>query len=106
MYSQAANLVVAQLAEAQGDLVLALRAVRRGAGGFATFPWYRATFFREEGRLATLAGDTAGAVRAYQHYLAIRPHPEPAVAAEDAAVRARLAGHSRTRARIRRYSGR
>jgi serine/threonine-protein kinase len=91
MYSQAANLVVARLAEAQGDLALALRAVRRGAGGFGTFPWYRATFLREEGRLAALAGDTAGAVRAFRHYLAIRPVPEPEAATEDAAVRARLA---------------
>jgi tetratricopeptide (TPR) repeat protein len=91
MYSQAANLVVARLAETQGNLALALRAVRRGAGGFNMFPWYRATFFREEGRLAALAGDTAGAVRAYRHYLAIRPDPEPPAATEDAAVRARLA---------------
>jgi len=91
MYSQAANLVVARLAEAQGDLVWALRALRRGAGGFGTFPWYRATFLREEGRLAALAGDTSGAVRAYRHYLAIRPDPEPEAATEDAAVRARLA---------------
>ena len=58
---------------------------------FGTFPWYRATFLREEGRLAALAGDTAGAVRAYRHYLAIRPVPEPEAAIEDAAVRARLA---------------
>jgi hypothetical protein len=91
MYSQAANLVVARLAEAQGDLVWALRAVRRGAGGFGTFPWYRATFLREEGRLAALAGDTPGAIRAYRHYLAIRTDPEPEIATEDAAVRARLA---------------
>ncbi len=91
MYSQAANLVVARLAEAQGDLVWALRAVRRGSGGLGAFPWYRATFLREEGRLAALAGDTAGAIRAYRHYLAIRPDPEPEAATEDAAVRARLA---------------
>jgi hypothetical protein len=46
---------------------------------------------REEGQLAALAGDTAGAVRAFRHYLAIRPVPEPEAATEDAAVRARLA---------------
>jgi hypothetical protein len=34
--------------------------------------WYLSTFLREEGRLAALTGDTAGAIRAYQHYLALR----------------------------------
>jgi hypothetical protein len=91
MYSQAANLVVAQLAEAQGDLPLALRAIRRRGGGFGTFPWYLSTFLREEGRLAALNGDAAGAIRAYRHYLGIRPDPEPAVKPQDDGVRAELA---------------
>jgi eukaryotic-like serine/threonine-protein kinase len=86
-----ANLVIARLAEAQGDLVLALRAVRRGGGGFMGFPRYLSTFLHEEGRLAELTGDTGGAIRAYQHYLALRPNPEPAVKPEVEQVRAELA---------------
>ena len=46
-----ANLVVAHLAELQGDLPLALRAVRRRAGAHGFFPiWHLSTFLREEGR--------------------------------------------------------
>jgi Serine/threonine protein kinase len=89
--SLGANLVVARLAEAQGNLPLALRAVRRRANGYGLEPpWYLSTFLREEGRLAALTGDTAGAVRAYQHYLALRPHPEPEVIGEVNRVRAEL----------------
>jgi hypothetical protein len=88
----AANLVVARLAEAQGDLALALRAVRRRGSGFvASFPWYLSTFLHEEGRLAALTGDIAGAIRAYQHYLALRPNPEPAVRPEVERAREELA---------------
>jgi TolB-like protein len=73
------NLVIARLAEYQGDLPRALRAVRRRTGGFGLAPFYMSTFLAEEGRLAALVGDTAEAVRAYQHYLALRRHPEPTV---------------------------
>jgi hypothetical protein len=87
-----ANLVIARLAEAQGDLPLALRAVRRGIGGrLLLSTYYLSTFLREEGHLAALAGDTAGALRAYHHYLALRPAPEPGVKSEVEAVRAELA---------------
>jgi hypothetical protein len=87
-----ANLVVAHLAELQGDLPLALRAVRRRAGFYGFFPsWHLSTFLREEGRLAALTGDTVGAVRAYRHYLALRTNPEPEVKPEVEIVRAELA---------------
>jgi hypothetical protein len=90
--SLAANLVVARLAESQGDLHLALRAVRRRAGRYNMLPpWYLSTFLREEGRLSALTGDTAGAVRAYRHYLDLRPDPEPEVRSEIELVRAELA---------------
>jgi tetratricopeptide (TPR) repeat protein len=82
----APNLVVARLAEVQGDLPLALRAVRRSGSG-----WYLSTLLHEEGRLAALTGDTAGAIRAYQRYLALRPNPEPAVKPEVEQVRTELA---------------
>ena len=89
--SMAANLVVARVAEEQGDLARALRAVRRRASGYDLLPhWYLSTFLREEGRLAALTGDTAGAVRAYRHYLALRPNPEPEVLPEVERVRAAL----------------
>ena len=71
---------------------LALRAVRRGIGGrLLLSTYYLSTFLREEGHLAALMGDTAGAIRAYQHYLALRPDPEPEVKPEIQEVRAELA---------------
>ncbi|HET9294473.1 MAG TPA: serine/threonine-protein kinase [Gemmatimonadales bacterium] len=91
------NLVIARLAEAQGDLPRALRAVRRGSG-YDLFPlWYLSTFLHEEGRLAALTGDTAGAIRAYQHYLALRPDPEPEVKPEVERVRVELGKLKRQR---------
>jgi hypothetical protein len=89
--SLGANLVVARLAEIQGNPSLALRAVRRRAGRYDMLPWYLSTFLHEEGRLSELTGDTAGAIRAYRHYLALRTDPELAVMPEVDAVRARLA---------------
>jgi TolB-like protein len=86
-----ANLVLARAAEYQGDLPLALRAVRRRASGFMLAPTYMSTFLREEGRLSALTGDTAGAIRAYRHYLALRRDPEPALQPEVERVRAELA---------------
>ena len=86
------------MAEAQGDLHLALRAVRRRAGRYNMLPtWYLSTFLREEGRLAALTGDTAGAIRAYQHHLALRPDPEPEVKPEVERVGAELAKLMRQR---------
>jgi hypothetical protein len=90
--SLGANLVIARAAEAQGDLTFALRAVRRRAGGYGLLPmWYLSTFLREEGRLAALTGDTAGAIYAYKQYLALRPNPEPSAQSEIDHVRAELA---------------
>jgi serine/threonine-protein kinase len=85
-----ANLVLARAAEYQGDLPLALSALRRRAGGFMLAPHFMSAFLREEGRLSALTGDTAGAIRAYQHYLALRRDPEPALRPEVERVRAEL----------------
>lgn len=73
----------------------ALAAVRRGR------PWGTWTtdlsaglivdFLREEGRLAAATGDTAGAVQAYEHYLALRDDPEPPWRAQRDSVQAELA---------------
>jgi eukaryotic-like serine/threonine-protein kinase len=96
--SLAANLVIARVAEAQGDLHLALRAVRRRAGRYNMLPtWYLSSFLREEGRLAGLTGDTAGAIRAYQHFLMLRSDPEPEMREGTERVRAELAKLMRQR---------
>jgi hypothetical protein len=77
-----ANLILARLWEEQGDRANALRAVRRRGGGFLLEPLFLSSFLREEGRLAALTGDTTAAIRAYRHYLALRPNPEPAAQEE------------------------
>jgi serine/threonine-protein kinase len=92
-----ANLLLARLWEREGDLPRALGAVRRRAGGFLIAPMFLSTFVREEGRLAGLSGDTAGAIRAYRHYLVLRSDPDRALRPQRDSVRAeleRLAGSS------------
>jgi hypothetical protein len=90
--SLGANLVVARIAEARGNLPLALKAVRRRAGSYNLLPtYYLSTFLHEEGRLAALTGDTIGSIRAYQHYLALRPNPESEVKQEVERVKEELA---------------
>ena len=49
-----------------------------------------ASSLREEGHLAELVGDREAAIRAYQHYLALRMDPEPALLPEVADVRSAL----------------
>jgi eukaryotic-like serine/threonine-protein kinase len=85
-----ANLEVARLRERQGDIRAALSAVRRRSYAYHLTD-YLASHLRQEGRLAALTGDSAGAVRAYRHYLALRSDPEPALRPAVEAVRAELA---------------
>ncbi len=88
----AANLQLARLQESRGNLTGALRALRRRA--YYIDPErleFLSTALREEGRIAALAGDRASAVRAYQHYLALRSDPEPSQKPEVERVRAELA---------------
>jgi hypothetical protein len=81
------NLIAARLYEARGDLRHALDLTRRrNAWGNQLL----STQLREEGRLAALVGDTAGAVRAYRHYLALRSDPEPTLRPDVERVRAAL----------------
>ena len=80
------NLLVARFRSAAGDHTGALAALRRkeyfyGAGSLLS------TYAREEGRLAALTGDVAGALRAYRHYLTLRSDPEPALGPEVARIR-------------------
>ena len=84
------NLVAARLHEEAGDTAAALAAVRRRVIGLASYPHY-VRYRREEGRLAASLGDTAGAIRAYRHYLALRSAPEPRLRAQADTVRIELA---------------
>jgi hypothetical protein len=88
------GMVVAGLLARHGEPARALAALRRGC------PWesWRTNWdrglivdcLRQEGRLAALAGDRAGAVRAYEHYLALREDPEPPWRAQRDSVVAEL----------------
>ncbi|MEP6574790.1 MAG: hypothetical protein ABJD11_18975, partial [Gemmatimonadota bacterium] len=90
----ASNLTIARLLEAKGDIRGALRAVRRRAYitdiREARVLVALSTFLREEGRLATLAGERDEAIGAYRHYLALRSDAEPSSAKEVAEVRGAL----------------
>jgi hypothetical protein len=93
-----ANLVIARLRESRGQLDAALAASRRRAY-IADLNEHRILValpasLRLEGRLAALSGDTAGARRAYRHYLALRSDPEPALRPQADSVRRALAALS------------
>jgi tetratricopeptide (TPR) repeat protein len=88
-----ASLMLARWRAMQGDYAAA-RAVAWGPPAhigshfYMMVPAYR----REEGRLAAALGDTAGAIRAYQQYLALRSDPDPGPKASEVdSVRANLA---------------
>jgi hypothetical protein len=86
-----AGLELARLYESQGRVDRALRAIRRRyvplgepeASGLAES-------FRMEGRLAALADDKVGALRAYQKYLRLRVDPEPSRLPQLDSVRAEI----------------
>jgi hypothetical protein len=84
------NLIAAREHERQGDLPDALAAVRRRVYGLGHYSHY-VTYLREEGRLAALTGDRAGAARAYRHYLVLRSDPDSALRPQQDSVRAELA---------------
>jgi len=69
---EGANLLLARLWERQNNIPRALAAIRRRSGGFLIAPRFESTFLREEGRLATLAGDSASASVARDHYAGLR----------------------------------
>jgi tetratricopeptide (TPR) repeat protein/TolB-like protein len=86
------SMELARLYERQGRIDRALRAARRRwlpmgepeAGGLAES-------YRLEGRLAALADDKLGAIRAYRNYLRLRVDPEPSRLPQLDSVRAELA---------------
>jgi hypothetical protein len=86
------HLLLARLYEMRDDLPKALAAVRSRA--YARV--YPATLFlsaslREEGRIAALAGDRDGAIRAYRWYLSLLTDPEAAILPARDRARAALA---------------
>ena len=85
----AGNLVSARLRAAHGDVAGALAAVRRrGEPGDQKI--LLSSYLREEGRLALLAGDTTGALRAYRHFLVLRSDPESHLLPEVRRLRAQI----------------
>jgi serine/threonine-protein kinase len=86
---EAVNLVAARLLEEVGLIPPAFRAARRTV--WSGFHGPETPRLRQMGRLAVLAGEPEAAKRAYEHYLAIRYHPEPALIPQLDSVRAELA---------------
>ncbi|MGH7499756.1 MAG: hypothetical protein ACREL3_12995 [Gemmatimonadales bacterium] len=86
---EASNLLVTRLWEEQGNWPRAEAAARRRYAGLN--PKFLSTHLHEEGRAAALAGHRQVAVRAYQHYLALRYDSEPSVKSEVEQVREELA---------------
>ena len=94
-----ANFMIAQWRAARGEYQPALSALRRRV--YAAFrPSYLLApdFLREEGRVASLAGDTARAIEAYRAVLTLRDRPEPGPM-QDQVNRARVALTALTRTR-------
>ncbi len=71
-----ANLLLARWHDARGDAAAGLRAARRRINNYNHHhTMMLPAQLREEGRLAAMTGDTAGAIRAYQHYSACATGP-------------------------------
>jgi eukaryotic-like serine/threonine-protein kinase len=88
-----ASLELARLYEQQGRVDRALRAVRRRWLPLGEpEPAGLAESYRLEGRLAALADDKIGALRAYRNYLRLRVDPEPSRVPQLDSVRAELSG--------------
>jgi serine/threonine-protein kinase len=86
-----ASLELARLYEQQGRVDRALRAVRRRWIPMGEpEPAGLAESYRLEGRLAVLADDKIGAMRAYRNYLRLRVDPEPSRIPQLDSVRAEL----------------
>ena len=87
-----ATVVLARLWDTLGEPTAALTAVRRvPIHPQVSLLYPLAVIAREEGRLAALAGDREGAIRAYRRYLAIRVDPVERIKPEVESVRKELA---------------
>ena len=68
---------LARMFERRNDPVRALGVVRRRPYVFGTFGVEGlSSLLREEGRLAAMTGDVAGAIKAHSHYRRLRERPE------------------------------
>jgi len=85
-----ASIALARLRKQTGDRAGALAALRYRPYFIGWQPFLAASL-RDEGRLATELGDRQGAIRAYEHHLALRYDSEPAIRASTDSVRAELA---------------
>jgi tetratricopeptide (TPR) repeat protein len=84
-----ANQALARLFAAAGDTSLALAAIRRRMRLVGWDP-STGTALRLEGQLAAAVGDTAGSIRAYRDYLALRARPEAVLVPQRDSVRSEL----------------
>lgn len=84
------NLIAAGLWADVGEPGRALASIRRRRHNDGLHPIW-VTYYREEGRFATLAGDTAGARMSYERYLLLRSDAEPALQRQVDSVRLALA---------------
>jgi hypothetical protein len=81
----------ARIWEKLGDLPRAAAMAGRYAVWATESVPYLALQLREQGRIASLAGDRKRATRTYQHYLGMRADAEPAAKAQVDSVRRELA---------------
>jgi len=80
-----ALLMVARLWRYHEDYERALAAVRSlRKNNLVDQETYRPAFLKEEGDLAVMVGDTAGAIQAYTHYLTLRTDPDSGAVQEEA----------------------
>ena len=85
-----ASIALSRALEASGDPRGALSALRRRPYFIGWQPFLAASL-RDEGRLAMEVGDREGAIRAYEHFLALRHDPEPSLRPLTDSVRTELA---------------
>jgi DNA-binding SARP family transcriptional activator len=87
-FPQGFSLAAARAHEVAGDLTGAKAAVARRPLEPVYGPVYLAGYLYHEGRLALLAGDRDGALKAWRHYLVLRHDPDPELRPQVARVRA------------------
>lgn len=83
------EVILARQWEAVGNRARALALLRSRIIDFPN--WSAAASYRAEGHLATLVGDTTGAIRIYRQYLSLRQNAESAFMPQRDSVRAELA---------------
>jgi serine/threonine protein kinase len=88
--TNAAIPVLARLRRQRGQYERALAVARMHLLGQPFFWQHRAALLKEEGDLSVIVGDTAGAIEAFQRYLALRTDPDDIGRPQADSVRAAL----------------